>query len=309
MESVICNLCGADDAEVLFEGRDRLHDLPGHFPLRRCRQCGLIYLSPRPDRDEIRHYYPDSYPSYSLAIDDEPSAWVRLNRCYGMAKRRWAVLPRVGPPGRALDVGCATGNFLHNLRSCGWQVYGVEPSPGAADYARKRLGLTVFRGELAEAGYPERFFDLVSFWDVLEHVHDPRATLDEAARVTKPGGSLVLSLPNPESIGARLFGPYWAGWDCPRHLYLFTRPVLAQLLTETGWQMTEVYSFTGRHWVLAHSLEFWLKACLQRERLRHLLLKIASSFPAQVCTLPCYLVLEQFNRSSVMSVFAKRTTV
>jgi len=306
MESVVCNLCGADDADVLFEGCDRLHGLPGRFPLRRCRQCGLIYLSPRPDRDEIQHYYPDSYPSYLLAIDDEPSASVRLNRRYGMAKRLRAISPRVGPPGRALDVGCATGNFLHNLRNCGWQVCGVEPNPRAADYARKRLGLTVFTGGLAAAGYPEGFFDLVSFWDVLEHVHDPRATLEEAARVTKPGGSLALSLPNPESIEARLFGPYWAGWDCPRHLYLFSQPVLAKLLSETGWQMTEVYSFTGRHWVLALSLEFWLKACPQHEGLRHLLLKIGSSFPARVCTLPCFLMLERFNQSSIMSVFAHR---
>ncbi len=304
METTVCNLCGGDESEILFGGHDRMHNQPGQFLMNRCRACGLIYLNPRPDRTEIGSYYPDDYAPYSLAIDDEMSLWQRWNRRYSLYKRLRVILPRTGRPGRVLDVGCATGNLLNALRRHGWEVYGVEPNARAAAYARQRLGLSVFTGELWDAHFPDSWFDLVIFWDVLEHMHDPKGVLLEAARVTRPGGRLILSLPNPHSIEARVFGPYWAGWDIPRHLHIFTCSVLDRLLTETGWRVSKVLNLTGRHWLLTLSLRFWLEEHLRSEMLRRVLLKVIGSLPVHFLMLPYYGVAERLKMGSVMTVLA-----
>ncbi len=306
METVICNLCGAVEAETLFEGYDRLYRQPLRFLMKRCRVCGLIYLSPRPDSEEITSYYPDNYVAYLPAIDDDPSWWRRLNRRRSLAKRLRVILSRAGQTGRVLDVGCATGNLLNALRGHGWEVYGVELNARAAAYARERLGLPVFTGDLMGVHFPDGWFDMVILWDVLEHLHDPKGVLQEAARVTRPGGRLVLSLPNPHSVEARVFGRYWAGWDVPRHLHIFTVSVLGCLLSKTGWQIDEVFSMGGRHWLFVLSLRYWLEEHLHSRTLRQALLKVAESLPMRLLMLPYYIVVERLRRGSVMTVFACR---
>jgi len=307
VETVDCNLCGADDGELVLEGHDRLHGIGGTFRLVRCRRCGLIYLNPRPTAAEMKRYYPNNYISYTPAIEDEPRFWRRLDRRYGLYRRCRAVISRASRLGRLLDVGCATGIFLDGMRCRGWETWGVEPNAGAARYAQDHLGLNVFVGELEGAAFPDRFFDVITLWDVLEHVRDPRRTLGEIARILRPGGLLVLSLPNPDCLEARLFGSYWAGWDVPRHLYVFSRPVLERLLAETGFQIQEMSSFTGRYHVLVLSTQLWLAEHLTSQRLRQLILAVMRSWPARALALPWYALADRWNQSSIMTVFARRS--
>jgi len=203
-------------------------------------------------------------------------------------------------------VGCATGIFLDGMRRRGWETWGVELNVRAARYARDRLGLEVFVGELEGAAFPDRFFDVVTLWDVLEHVRDPRRTLGEIARISRPEGLLVLSLPNPDCLEARLFGPYWAGWDMPRHLHLFSLPVLERLLAGTSFQIHEVSSFTGRYHVFVLSTQLWLAEHLASRRLRQLILALMRSWPARALALPCYALAGRWGLSSIMTVFARR---
>jgi len=307
METVNCNLCGADDSELVLEGKDRLHGIEGTFRLVRCRHCGLIYLNPRPEPDEMARYYPSDYIAYYRAIEDEPSFSRRLDRRYGLHKRCREVIRRASEPGHLLDVGCATGVFLDGMCQRGWTVTGVEVNAKAAQYARERLGLEVFVGELEDAGYPDASFDVITLWDVLEHVPDPRRTLGEISRILRPSGLLVLSLPNPDCLEARLFGPYWAGWDVPRHLYIFSRSVLERLLAETGFQIQEVSSFTGLYHAFVLSTQLWLAERLASQRLRQLILAVMRSWPARLLTLPWYAVAGRWNLSSYMTVFARRS--
>lgn len=306
VEQVTCILCGADDTELLFVGRDEWYGRTGEFPTVRCRHCGLIYLNPRPDRTEIGQYYPDEYAPYFRAIEDEPSWWQRFNRRLAMRKRLRLVQKRLPQPGRVLDVGCATGTFLTTLRAHGWKAQGVELSHYAAEYARQRHGLDVSTGELADAHLPDAQFDLVILWDVLEHVHQPRATLLEAARVAKSSGTLLLVLPNPHSIDARLFGQYWAGWDTPRHLYIYTEPVIRRLLHETGWQMVDLTCVTGRIWFFNLSLSHLLQNKLANERLRRLTMAVMQSLPVRILSLPYFMVIERLKKGAGMAVFARR---
>jgi SAM-dependent methyltransferase len=306
LETVTCELCGADNTEVLFEGVDHWYNLPGRFPVRRCRECGLIYLNPRPDRLEIHHYYPQAYEPYSPAIDDELSLWRRLNRRYGMFKRVQMIQARLKIKGRALDVGCATGVFLEALQRHGWEVHGVEPNAEAAAYARSRLRLDVFNGELVQARFPACYFDLVTLWHVLEHVHQPRQMLLEAARITRPGGMLVLALPNPDSLEARLFGPFWAGWDVPRHLYIFPVPVISKMLRETGWHMFDTVCLEGRMWLFNLSLRHWLADNVSKVRWRRFITGLAGSLPMRLLTIPYFMVVERLKQGSIIAILAQR---
>ena len=307
METVNCDLCGADDTELVFEEKDLLHRIDGTFYLVRCRQCGLMYLNPRPTIEEIARYYPGDYQPYTT-INEDDSVIVRLDHRYGASKRYRAVVARADvKEGRVLDIGCSTGEFLDAMRRRGhWEPYGVELNDEVANYARTHLGLNVFPGTLTEAHYPDAFFDVVTLWNVFEHLHQPRATLIEIARITRPEGLLVMSLPNPDCIEAKVFGPYWAGLDAPRHLYIYSRHTLEQVLTLTGFEMEEVTSFTGRYHVLALSVGHWLDEKVTSERWRHWLKRTIISLPLRLLALPYYTIADRWNQSSVMTVFARR---
>lgn len=305
MEQIYCALCGADNTELIFVGRDEWYNLPGEFPTVRCCECGLIYLNPRPDRTEIGQFYPDDYAPYFRAIEDEPSWWQRINRRLAMHKRLRLVQKHLPGTGSVLDVGCATGTFLAALREQGWRTQGIELSSFAAEYARKRYGLDVFTGELLDTHFTDNQFDLIIFWDVLEHVHQPRENLLEAARIAKPGGTLILALPNPDSLEARLFGQYWAGWDTPRHLFIYAEKTMRRFLQETGWQIINTSCLTGRIWLFNLSLEHWLQNKLSNKRMLAIIMAIMRSLPVRLLSLPYFMLVERLKKGSVMIIFAR----
>lgn len=224
------------------------------FHLVRCDACSLLYQTPRPTPAEIGRYYPPNYAPHAAI---EPA---RLLKQRGIQKRCQVILAH-RTSGRLLDVGCASGTFLAAMRMHGgWEVQGVELSAEAAARARQTWGLTVYNGELLAAGLPDAAFDVVTLWDVLEHVHAPRIVVQEAARLLAPGGLLVLRTPHLESLNCRLFGPYWGGWDLPRHLYLFPQPVLRRLLIEAGFTSLQTLFPLGTYADLQISLGFWINS-------------------------------------------------
>ena len=182
----------------------------------------------------------------------------------------------------------------------------MELNGRAADYARTRFHLDVATGDLTDVHFPDAHFDLVSFWDVLEHVPHPRAALEAAACITRPGGTLLLVLPNPDSVEARLFGQYWAGWDTPRHLYVYSRAVIGRFLAETGWQLTATTCITGRIWLFNLSLEHWLANRLRRAGARRLIMAVMRSLPMRLLTLPYFILVERLNKGSIMAIVARR---
>lgn len=259
METVSCDLCGADDTETIFAGPCWQQPVPDGSVLLRCRQCGLMYLSLRPAPDEISAYYTPDYTPYRPAIEDERFWLMRYIRRGKLVKQRRLVEKVSGRrTGSILDVGCSTGLFLHEMAQGGWQTTGVEPIPSAAEYARTRFGLEVFQGLLADASFPPQSFDVVTFWDVLEHTFSPAADLARAAQLLKPDGLLALNVPNYNCPDRRLFGPHWVGYDPPRHLYVFTRATLTALLHKTGFQPARWLCFMSSYYSFIVSLETWL---------------------------------------------------
>ena len=298
-----CFLCGEDASIVHFEDSHRTHGAQGRFSVVQCQSCGALYLSPRPDNTELAQYYPADYAPYALPRSTSPPARESVER--GVAKLVQAIISRVPDPGRALDVGCATGDFLLRLKDEGWQVWGAEINPEAAAYARDRLGGQVSEGDFAKTEF-EGHFSLVTFWDTLEHLPDPRGALAKAWQITRPGAWLVFSVPNLDSIEARVFGRYWAGWDIPRHLWWLSTPFLHRLLDETGWAAQEFVCLRGRQWLLAESVRLWLEASPLPNALQRAMLAAVRSWPAKALLWPYFAVVERLRRGSILAVFAKR---
>jgi SAM-dependent methyltransferase len=135
------------------------------------------------------------------------------------------------------------------MRDLGWRVVGVEPSADAVRTARERLGLDVREGTLEQAALPAGSADVVTMRMVLEHVPDPRRVLAEAHRIMRPGGRILLSVPNAGSLEARAFGPRWFAWELPRHLSHFDPGSLGRMLRQAGFEGIRV-----RHLVNANNL-------------------------------------------------------
>lgn len=238
MDYVICDLCSADNTLPVYTLSDTNYHRPGQFTLVQCRQCHLVYLNPRPDREEIRQFYPDmAYDSYASAVADG-SGWARQIAPH-QQRVHW-LTQIVGRPGHVLDVGCGTGFFLFAMRQAGWITTGVEPNPYASHFARERLQLDVHTADLIEAALPAETFDLVTLWDSLEHTPSPTAVLRETKRLLKPGGYLAISLPNWDSLERRLFGRDWIALDAPRHFYHFSPAVLRRAVEMAGFAVHQI---------------------------------------------------------------------
>lgn len=305
LERVNCNLCHSNDTERLFRGHDRLHGLPGSFPVVRCRQCGLIYLNPRPTRREIATYYPKSYQPHVFFERIQRSRRARLDYYYGLRKRRRAI-ERLTPVGKLLDVGCGSGSFLHYMQHHGWEVWGQEISQCATAYARRELGLEVCRDYLEDTPFPADSFDVVTLWNVLEHLHNPAASLARIKELVKADGLLVIAVPNAASWDARLFGPAWVGYDVPRHLYTYDKSTLRALLKKAGFRVVHSRCLFGSYQAIADSLRFMLhRPEGTGQALQFVVEHITAWWPLRLLAAPFLRTMDALKRGSVMTTFCR----
>lgn len=255
--------CPSDD-ELLFAGHDRLHGVPGEFPVVRCRNCGLIGTDPRPTPEAMDAYYPDDYGPYlGSRIAGSSRVPTRRQKLLDPLLRRifrfnTNVVPEL-PPGRMLEIGCASGSFLAQMASIGWTVSGIEFSPAAAAAAHG-AGYEVFVGTVAAAPEPAHAYDLIVGWMVVEHLHDPVNTLGTLARWTRPGGWLAISLPEAGALEFRLFKSAGYALQLPTHLYHFTPWTITMLLERSGWRVEHIYHqriLNNLMGSIGHKLEDW----------------------------------------------------
>jgi SAM-dependent methyltransferase len=233
MEYVGCDLCNKDEPIRLFTTTDINYTHRGIFDIVRCKNCGLVYTNPRPNKEELNNFYPNEY----YCPPEEPKEPNITSPPHINAIKR---LVSLRAKGKILDIGCAIGGFLYVMRKKGWQAYGVEISTRNSKYAREKFGLNVFTGELLEADYPKGYFDVVTLWHVLEHFPNPTQSLHEIHRILKDDGELIICVPNIRSVEAKLFGKRWYHWDIPRHLYHFDYSTLKGLLEKTHFKIVKI---------------------------------------------------------------------
>ena len=227
------------------------------FQLATCSSCGLIYLPTRPSSSELEQYYPDDYEAYYLIDDKTGSRNWHLLRALNLQLN--FVESQILHRGSLLDVGCATGNFLYIAQEQGWRVQGIEPIDKAAQLARDYYGLEVFTSSLTTADIPPSSFDVITMWDVLEHLPSPKLALRRSWELLKPGGIVVFSIPNLTSYDRFLFGKNWIGWDVPRHFNLFTQQTIRRLLAATGFEQNDSRCILGGKGTFFLSLDNFLE--------------------------------------------------
>jgi 2-polyprenyl-3-methyl-5-hydroxy-6-metoxy-1,4-benzoquinol methylase len=230
-------------ARLLFPARDYVTG--DAFGVCECPGCGLTVTLPQPGPEEMARYYPPAYyGTPSARRFPGPVEWMQ-RRLYGSRARSVEALAG-GRPGRVLDVGCGPGWLLDAFRRRGWEVQGTELSDESAARARA-LGIPVHVGPMDSWRWADGHFDAVTLWHVLEHWRDPRPILERLARLLRPGGAMLVAVPEMGSPEARLARAGWFHLDVPRHLVHLTRTSLSRMLAENGLEVRRSSTFAPEY--------------------------------------------------------------
>jgi 2-polyprenyl-3-methyl-5-hydroxy-6-metoxy-1,4-benzoquinol methylase len=263
-DRISCALCGAQDERRLFQPARS----PG--PVVQCRRCGLVYVSPRARSEALIYDGPElaDQPTgllHSRDLTDIEDSWeIPLLRekeaeAPALGRNAEAALDRLArhtpPAARLLDFGCGAGFFLGAARQRGWEIYGLEPLPGHAVYARARFGAEVVADTLRPRSFPPGHFDAITAFQVFEHLPDPSGTLTKLAGLLKPRGIVLVEVPNVATWSVRWLGPRHRHF-VQDHIYFFSARTLSGLMEKCGFEVVDVY-YPGRHMSVRHLMSSW----------------------------------------------------
>lgn len=239
MDRKHCLLCEGLDFKVI-------EYCSGGYKVLKCKNCGFAFVDPVPRLDKIQDIYSRDYYEPWMAEQREKRIRIwekRLKTLDGISKNK----------GRLLDVGCGEGLFLEIAKRDGWDVTGIEVSSFAVSHIREKHNIQVFQGEIIDIGLPEKSFDAVTMWHVLEHTTDPIMNLKEIRRVIKDDGIFILAVPNLNNYPSRwvyravkgkrmhLFSPE----DRELHPYHFTPKTIRLALEKTGFKVVRIIPDMG----------------------------------------------------------------
>jgi SAM-dependent methyltransferase len=237
MKSIeLCPVCGDSHFSDFITCKD--HTVSGEsFRINNCKRCGFKFTNPRPEDAKLGDYYKsEDYISHSNTSKGIISKLYHLVRNYTLGKKEALVSTYVSR-GTILDYGCGTGMFLKTCKDKGWDCVGMEPDAGARKIGEGK-GLKVHE-DLAVLGrsLAGKKLDAITLWHVLEHVTDLDGTLKFFKAELKPGGVLVIAVPNYTSADAKHYKEFWAAYDVPRHLYHFELGSISKLLSKHGFKL------------------------------------------------------------------------
>ncbi|MFA6088453.1 MAG: class I SAM-dependent methyltransferase [Candidatus Woesearchaeota archaeon] len=244
-EYVHCNLCGANDYTVMYpskHGKVNEQDLISKFrssgdetlidQVVKCNKCGFIYVNPRIRSDMIFNAYSEgedqNFVSQAKGRELTFAKCLKLIEKYTKGRR-----------GKILDVGTAGGSFLHVAKKKGWDVYGLEPNKWMGKWCKENYGIDISSKSLFEQKYPSNNFDVVTLWDVLEHMPDPDASLKECNRILKDKGLLVVNYPDIGSWLSQLMKRKWI-FLLSVHLFYFNRRTIKKILRKNGYEVITI---------------------------------------------------------------------
>ncbi|NCC30466.1 MAG: class I SAM-dependent methyltransferase [Chloroflexia bacterium] len=235
LEHICCDFCGSDSYQVRYRKPDTWLWMDLYeYPVVECLECGLVYVNPRPTFDQMGRFYPTGYHDDR----DTDLHWKRY-------ERQSEYLPDLDGE-RVLDLGCARGDWLSYLKT---RYPNIEVHGADAFCESVTDGDVIFhKGALPEIILPDAYFDVVTAWAVLEHVHTPAAYFYEVARVIKPQGRFVFLVPNADS----LYGRMAFKEDVPRHLYHFSPRTIHAYASKFGFHIARIvfddWLWDGRGW-------------------------------------------------------------
>lgn len=220
-----CPSCGHASPKEWLLAPDRLHGRKEKYTLVRCPECSLVWLRNPPRPEEMSRHYTAAYDKMiSDAGENSPGRWRDRNIALAPYKQS----------GSLLDLGCSSGAFLQSLRGEHWKLFGIEMSPESANQARNRTGAQIFTGDILKADFAPGSFDVITCFDVFEHLYEPKKIITKIAEWLKPNGIFYVLVPNIDSAEGRVFRTYWHGLELPRHLFHYSPTSLRYLAESVG---------------------------------------------------------------------------
>lgn len=322
MEKSQCNVCCGFDLRKIQSIEGHKYTPADYFNLICCNECGLVFIDIDTDRNFIKKYYPENYKPHDPHLirsssfrktlmqavrnfvfgreENRPSivlTAIKQTLFYLYNKTAYRSIPFFRGEGKLLDIGCGTGEYLRLLKDIGWSVQGVEPVEKAA-LAAKNAGINVEWKSYEEVEYPEKSFDVITMWHVLEHFPDPKRALQKVSKMLKDDGLLLIGIPNYDSFDRRVFREYWNGFEIPLHIYHFTPGSIKNLLNIAGFNCMKVVH-TIRPADMASSLENYFAS---RNKSKNIYIRKVSF----LLSLPMSYIFSLLRRSSIIVVYAQK---
>lgn len=244
---MVCPICNSE-VFGLMSGYDDRYGYPGTFQILKCRSCGHAFLQGEFSPEKLRDLYSNYYPRSTFNLEQHQpykeasglKAWLNGEQSSAF---RW--VPRNVS---VLDIGCGFGESLGYHKARGCDAYGVEADENIRRVADK-FGYNVRVGLFDPTAYEKESFDYVTMSQVIEHVTDPVQTLRGIVHVLKPGGTAILSTPNANGLGARIFGKRWINWHTPYHLQFFSLRSMQLAAEQAGLVLEKVATITPSAWL------------------------------------------------------------
>jgi SAM-dependent methyltransferase len=233
-----CPACNAAKTSDFLEVKD--HFLSKEtFQLLKCDQCQLVFTTPRPSLENIGDYYKsEDYVSHSSTKKGVVNSIYNKVRNYTL-NQKVKLVSRLVSGKSLLDVGAGTGHFLKRAQDNGFSVLGLEPDEDARRVAQEQNGVQLKTLESLYELQPGAY-DCVTMWHVLEHVYNLQEDAKQIASLVKSGGVWIIAVPNHTSFDARHYGPFWAAYDVPRHLYHFSPASVVPFVEQFGFSLEEM---------------------------------------------------------------------
>jgi 2-polyprenyl-3-methyl-5-hydroxy-6-metoxy-1,4-benzoquinol methylase len=265
-ESTPCPLCGGGNYRVVIDSAcDRLNRKVGVFKVQACLNCGLVATCPRPSARELEYFYQGTYSGQPTG---RGRAWQTGFGARAAARYRLRAVERFGalsPGMRLLDVGCGYGAFASAARRrTGCAVTGIDMDERTLAHALDREQVDYRTGTLQTLGLAAAQFEVVTFFQSLEHHLDPVAALAQAYRLLEPGGLCVVEVPNFDGIWRRVFGSWWLPLLVPTHIVHFSPDTLRQAFERAGFEATSGHRAMFYPVESTASLALWLNERLGR---------------------------------------------
>lgn len=219
MKHISCHYCSSSHTKMYLP-------VDGVYALYICTACSLVFTHPRPRLAAIGHVNDQKYDS----DDEKESRLAMYEKEYTRAKNHVLEIQKYVVSGTLLDIGCSYGICVKAANDLGFDASGIEPARHAAAYAKKVLHVHVFQTTIQKAHIKSNSFDVITLYDVLEHIPDIKSFLKEIRRILKPNGLLVVQSPNIESFAARILKTRWNWLLIPHHLWHFTPTSLLRVL-------------------------------------------------------------------------------
>lgn len=231
LEKVHCSLCGENDYSIK-------HIIKG-YNMVECSRCGLVYVNPRPYEEQVLETYDEDY--YAGKGTDKKNRLFneyleKTERKVDSWRGRFLGIQRLISTGKLMDVGCAFGEFLDVVVENRWEAYGVEPSSFSGKYLKKRFNNNVVISTFKDGLFSARSFDVITMFEVIEHLYNPLEYLLTANRYLKKGGLIVVQTGDVESGQAKREGAKWQYYIPPAHVHYFSKKTLIDALKKAGFK-------------------------------------------------------------------------